>query len=43
VSEDFAAALFAGAAAGRPRAEYIGELPSATIEKHPMRLYSLRR
>ena len=42
VSEDFAAALFSGPAAGRPRVEYVGELPSDRIEPHPMRLYSLR-
>lgn len=43
VSEDFAAALFSGPAEGRPRIEYVGELPSAKIETHPMRLFSLRR
>lgn len=43
VSEDFAAALFSGPASGRPRVEYVGELPSDKIEAHPMRLYSLRR
>jgi len=42
VSEDFAAALFSGPAAGRPRVEHVGELPSDKIEPHPMRLYSLR-
>lgn len=43
VSEDFAAALSSGPAADRPRVEYVGELPCAKIEAHPMRLYSLRR
>ena len=42
VSEHFAAALFAGSAQGRPHVEYVGELPSEKIEKHPLRLYSLR-
>ncbi len=42
VSEDFAAALYCGPASGRPRVEYVGELPSDKIEPQPMRLYSLR-
>lgn len=42
VSEDFAAALHAGPAEGRPRVELVGELPSQTGAEHPMKLYSLR-
>ncbi|HTT84813.1 MAG TPA: tetratricopeptide repeat-containing protein [Rhizomicrobium sp.] len=41
ITEDFAAALCAGAAGGRPRVEFIGELP-ARMET-PIRLFSLRR
>lgn len=42
VSENFAAALHAGPAKGRPRTEYVGELPSGEVDD-PLRLYSLRR
>jgi hypothetical protein len=43
VSEDFAAVLFSGAPAGRPRVEYIGELPAGGPVERPARLYSLAR
>lgn len=42
VSEDFAAALHAGAAKGRPRTELVGELAAGEID-NPFRLYSLKR
>lgn len=42
LTEDFAAALHAGAAKGRPRTEYVGDLPSETIEE-AVRLFSLKR
>ncbi len=42
VSEDFAAALHAGPAAGRPHCELVGELPDEQLD-NPMRLFSLRR
>lgn len=42
VSEDFAAALQAGSAAGRPHCELVGELPGEEID-NPVRLFSLRR
>ncbi len=41
VSEDFAAALHGGRASGRPRTEFIGELPGEVDD--PTRLHSLRR
>ena len=41
VSEDFAAALCAGKAEGRPRIEYVGESEQASGE--PVQLYSLKR
>jgi hypothetical protein len=40
VTEDFAAALCAGPAAGRPRVEFIGEMPA---DGDPIRLFSLKR
>jgi MAP3K TRAFs-binding domain len=43
VSEDFAAALHAGPAKGRPRVEFVGELPPSVGGAHPMKLYSLGR
>ena len=42
VTEDFAAALHAGAAEGRPRTEYVGDLPASDPEE-PIRLYALKR
>ena len=42
VTEDFAAALYAGPLRGRPRAEYVGDLPSGDTET-PMPLFSLKR
>ena len=42
VTEDFAAALFAGPADGRPRAEYVGDLATSDPEQ-PIRLFSLKR
>jgi hypothetical protein len=42
VSEDFAAALHAGSAAGRPHCELVGELPGDEPD-NPVRLFSLRR
>ncbi|HEY8696082.1 MAG TPA: hypothetical protein VIM02_00565, partial [Rhizomicrobium sp.] len=42
VSEDFAAALQAGPAAGRPHCELVGELPGEELD-NPIRLFSLRR
>jgi hypothetical protein len=41
-SEDFAAVLCAGAASGRPRVEYIGDLPAESGE-NSLRLFSLKR
>lgn len=41
ISEDFAAALHAGAAEDCPRTELVGELPGAEIDA-PIRLFSLR-
>ncbi len=41
VTEDFAAALNAGAARGRPRTEYVGDLPGGEIAD-PVKLYSLK-
>jgi class 3 adenylate cyclase len=41
VSEDFAAALYAGPAEGRPRAEYIGDLAGPEMEDD-LRLFSLK-
>jgi len=41
-SEDFAAILCAGPAAGRPRVEYIGDLPAESGE-NSVRLFSLKR
>ncbi|HEX4158847.1 MAG TPA: tetratricopeptide repeat-containing protein [Rhizomicrobium sp.] len=41
-SEDFAAVLCAGAAAGRPRVEYIGDMPAKNGE-NSIRLFSLKR
>lgn len=42
VSEDFAAALCAGQAAGRPRVEFIGELPDDQSGE-ALKLFSLKR
>jgi class 3 adenylate cyclase len=42
VSEDFAAALCAGRASGRPRVEFIGELPNERSGE-TVKLYSLKR
>jgi len=42
LTEDFAAALFAGPAVGRQRTEYVGELSAEPMEDS-VRLFSLRR
>ena len=42
LTEDFAAALHAGPAEGRPRTEYVGDLPQSDPEE-PIRLYALKR
>jgi hypothetical protein len=41
-SEDFAAVLCAGPAAGRPRVEYIGDMPAERGD-NSIRLFSLKR
>ncbi|HEY0301436.1 MAG TPA: hypothetical protein VGC36_08900, partial [Rhizomicrobium sp.] len=42
LTEDFAAALHAGPARGRPRTEYVGDLPAEDGEES-IRLFSLKR